>query len=57
MLSLNQIREALTDRRLAVVAEATGLHVNTLLKLRMPNSNPTHRVMKLVSDYLEQPVK
>jgi hypothetical protein len=53
MLTLDQIREALRARRLAKVAEATGLHYNTIREIRdNPNANPTYKVIKVLSDYL-----
>ena len=54
MLTLDQIRAALRDRRLAKVAEATGLHYNTIREVRdNPDANPTYKVIKVLSDYLE----
>ena len=53
MLTLEQIRAALRDRRLAKVAEATGLHYNTIREVRdNPDANPTYKVIKALSDYL-----
>lgn len=53
MLTLDQIREALRDRRLAKVAESTGLHYNTIREVRdNPDANPTYKVLKALSDYL-----
>lgn len=53
MLTLDQIRAALRDRRLAKVAEATGLHYNTIREIRdSPDANPTYKVIKALSDYL-----
>jgi hypothetical protein len=53
MLTLDQIREALRDRRLAKVAEATGLHYNTIREIRdNPDANPTYKVIRALSDYL-----
>lgn len=53
MLTLDQIRAALRDRRLAKVAEATGLHYNTIREIRdNPDANPTYKVIKALSDYL-----
>lgn len=53
MLTLDQIRAALRDRRLAKVAEATGLHYNTIREIRdNSNANPTYKVIKALSDYL-----
>jgi hypothetical protein len=54
MLTLEQIKTALADRRLTVVAESTGLHYNTLRDIRdNPESNPSYRTLKAVSEYLE----
>ncbi len=54
MLTPNDIQEALQDRRLDKVSEATGVHYNTIRAIRdNPNSNPTWRVLKALSDYLE----
>jgi hypothetical protein len=53
MLTLEQIREALRDRRPGLVAEATGLHLNTVRDVRdNPAANPTYKVLKALSDYL-----
>jgi hypothetical protein len=52
-MTLEQIRVALADRRLTVVSKATGIHGNTLRNIRNnPAANPTHRVIKALSDYL-----
>ena len=53
MLTLDQIREQLQDRRLTVVAERTKLHPNTLRDIRNnPDCNPSHRVLLALSEYL-----
>lgn len=53
-MTLESIREALKDRRVSMVAEATGLHYNTVRDLRdNENANPTYKVLKALSDYLE----
>lgn len=53
MLTLDQIRAALRDRRLSKVAEATGLHYNTIREIRdNPDANPTYKVIRALSDYL-----
>ena len=55
MLTLYEIREGLKDRRLLVVAEATGIHANTLREVRdNPLANPTYKVFKLLNDYLAE---
>ncbi len=53
MLTLEQIQEALKDRRPSMVADATGLHLNTVIGVRdNQNANPTYKVLKALSDYL-----
>ena len=55
MMTLNQIRAALADRRADKVASATGLHYNTVRDIRdNENANPTWRVLKALNDYLTQ---
>jgi hypothetical protein len=54
MLSLCKIKEKLKDRRVDIVAKETGLHYNTVRMVRDdPKANPTYRVIKALSDYLE----
>jgi len=54
MLTIEQIRLALRDRRLSVVSTATGLHYNTIKALRdNEGANPSYKVLKALSDYLE----
>lgn len=54
MLNLNQIRKELADRRPSMVAEATGLHVNTVRQVRdNEDCNPTYKIIKALSGYLE----
>lgn len=54
MMTLDQIKKALRDRRLQVVAEATGLHYNTLRAVRDdPDVNPTYKVLIALSTYLQ----
>ena len=54
MMTLEQVQAALADRRTDKVAEATGLHYNTVREIRdNVNANPTWRVFKALSDYLE----
>lgn len=53
MMTLEQIKQALRDRRPGLVAEATGLHFNTVRDVRdNPDANPTYKVLKALSDYL-----
>lgn len=52
MLTLDQIRTQLQDRRLAIIVKATGLHYNTLREVRdNADANPTYKVVKLLNDY------
>jgi hypothetical protein len=54
MLTLEQIRQALQDRRPGMVAEATGLHINTVLSVRDdPKADPKYSTLRALSDYLE----
>jgi len=58
MLTLEQIREQLQDRRLTVIAERTKLHPNTLRDIRNnPDCNPSHRVLAALSEYLTNSAK
>ena len=53
MLTLEYIKNALQDRRPGMVAEATGLHPNTITAIRDgKNTNPTYQVLEALSDYL-----
>jgi hypothetical protein len=53
-MTLNEIREALQDRRLSVIAERTGIHENTIRAIRDgKNTNPTLGVFSVLSDYLK----
>ena len=54
MMTLEQIRYALSDRRLMIVAEATGLHYNTVKDIAKRHTvNPSYAAVKAISDYLE----
>jgi transcriptional regulator with XRE-family HTH domain len=54
MLSIEEIRARLDDRILAVVAEKTGMHRNTVANIKSGKiSNPTHYVLRKLSDYFE----
>ena len=54
MMNIEQIRAGLADRMPGKVAEATGLHYNTIRQVRdNPDANPTHKVLQALSDYLE----
>ena len=54
MRTLEQISEALKDRRTDKVSDATGLHYNTIRNVRdNPHANPSWRVLKALDKYLE----
>jgi hypothetical protein len=54
MMTLEEIRQALSDRMPTKVAEATGVHYNTIRALRdNPDANPTHKVLVALSTYFE----
>ena len=54
MMTLEQIVASLQDRRLDIVAQATGVHPNTLRAIRQgKQTNPTYSVLKAINDYLE----
>ena len=54
MLTLTEIRTALADRRLNVVAKETGIHVTTIARIRDGVSlDPKSSVVAALSAYLE----
>lgn len=55
MMTPEEMQKALEDRRLTVVSRETGIHYNTLKNIRNgDNKNPSYRVARLLSDYLER---
>jgi len=53
-MQLEQIREQLKDRLPSRVAEATGLHVNTIRNIRDGvSSKPGFEVVEKIRQYLE----
>lgn len=54
MLTIEQIREELQDRRLQMVAKGAGLTYPTVQKIRDGNAvKPSYETIKALSDYLE----
>lgn len=54
MLSIEQIKKKLQDRRLSVVSEKTGLSVNTLRGIRDGNTmDCLVSTLQALSDYFE----
>jgi len=55
MLSPLEIRERLHDRVTSVVSEKTGLHENTIRRLKTGEIKlPSYDTMKKISDYFEE---
>lgn len=49
------IKAALSDRRPSIVAEKTGLHVNTITAIRDgKNTNPTLATLETLAAYLKE---
>lgn len=54
MLSPEEIKKKLQDRNFNVIAEATGLHYNTVYKMaKLDFKKPSHETIKALSDYFE----
>lgn len=54
MLTLEQIRQQLQDRRLGMIVKATGVHYNTLRDIRdNVDANPTYKILEALNNYLE----
>jgi len=54
MLTLDEIRRRLQDRRLDAVALATGLHANSIARIRdATNLDPKYSTLAALSAYLE----
>lgn len=55
MLNLQQIKEALQDRRLDIVSEFTGIHRNTIAAIRSGKAaNPSYETIAKLSEYLQR---
>lgn len=54
LMTPDQVRQALTDRNLTIVAERTKLHASTLYRLR--DGEPCSlRTLEVLSEYLQAP--
>lgn len=54
-MTLEEIRAALQDRRVRMVAKAVGVHHTTIYALRDdPHHMPTRRVAQALADYLSK---
>lgn len=57
MMTLEEIRSALKDRRTGIVAKAIGVRIGTVTDIRNGvTKNPSYSVIKALSDYLSPPV-
>ena len=57
MLTVEQIRDALSDRHLRTVAERVGLTTKALENIRAGKIKRPHRAtLKVLSEYLERPL-
>ena len=54
MLTLPQIREALADRNLTKVSEATGVNYHTIVRLANGSAEPSYETVRLIVLYLQQ---
>lgn len=55
MLTLDEVRQRLQDRRLAVVAEATGITMPTLWRIRRdPKTGVRYSTLEKLNRYFEQ---
>lgn len=52
MLTLEQIRHALTDRNLREVSRRTGIHYMTLGRIKNGQSMPAYPTAQKLSEYL-----
>jgi hypothetical protein len=53
MMTLEEIRRKLQDRRVSIISRETGLHYNTVRDVRDGRSqNPSYRVIEALNAYL-----
>lgn len=53
IMTLEEVREALKDRRLIVVAAETNLSYPTIKAILDGRTSPKYETVKLLSDYLQ----
>lgn len=55
MLTLDEIKKRLADRRIDIVAERTGIHRNTLSAIRDGRTtNPSYETICRLSEYFSE---
>jgi hypothetical protein len=53
-MNIDKMKRLLADRRLDIVSEATGVHVNTIARIRDGKTdNPSHKSFEALRRYLE----
>lgn len=54
MMTIEQIRESLSDRNLRVVADRAGISYQTVWRIATDNTeNPSHESVRKLSNYLK----
>jgi hypothetical protein len=53
ILSLNQIRERLSDRNMNKIAKKLDINYLSVAQFAKANPNPTYKILLLISNYLE----
>lgn len=55
MMTIEEIRHKLLDRRLQMVSDSTGIHYATIQAIRNGRvTNPSYETVRLLSEYLEE---
>lgn len=53
-MTMEELRAALTDRRIPIIAERTGIHHNTIAAIRDGTTKePSYRVVSALIEYLK----
>lgn len=53
-MTLKEVQDALKDRRLSMVADATGIHVNTIRAIRDGKTDPSYSNVSKLAEYLQR---
>ena len=54
LLTVDEVREKLLDRRLSYVAEKCGLTYMSLSRIRKNNGNPSLNTLEKLSEYFDE---
>lgn len=55
MITLRELKKLLADRRIPVIASATGISYHTIRDIRdNPDANPTYKILSGLNDYFER---